>query len=550
MEDRKGQAQNSKIEAKEVYPYRYRVMLVDDEEEVREGIREKMDWKSYGFDLVAEAANGQEAWESAKTLALDVVITDVRMPFMNGLDLCHNLRTMFPDISLVILTGYDDFDYAKRAIQENVMEYILKPVNSSEFTELMKKVRKRLDERLSKQYDIERLKRQYEMSLPVLREQLLSRLLDSSVEEAWVQEKIQEVCLNIEGGQWTVGLIRYHCGRNTTYQRELLPHLIRQLAQKELPRYCPVICFLYQDYVAVLATLKSQRDILLLINGMNQICLSAERYLKLKLEVGIGAAYNQLSQLRQSAAEAKNALDYQTMVGEESVVYIGDIEPQKAECMELESYSFRDLLAAMRLEDSSNIEMKVRQFLSALRTQKKPVSHYRLAIMELATELMRAIKPYALDEIDDFSGQLVELSLLRNLNTPRLFEDKLIELCIQISHAMAQKRNNTSKLVVQEAQKYIQQHFSNPELSLETLCSHLHLSTSHFSSLFKQETGGSFVNYLTEVRLDEAARLLDYTEMRVSEISQRVGYSDPTYFSHVFKKRYGISPMKYRYVKE
>lgn len=116
------------------FPYRYRVMLVDDEEEVREGVREKVEWNRCGFELVAEASNGQEAWETAKTVAPDVVITDIRMPFMSGLELCHNLRTMFPDICLVILTGYDDFDYAKRAIQENVTEYILKPVNFGEFT--------------------------------------------------------------------------------------------------------------------------------------------------------------------------------------------------------------------------------------------------------------------------------------------------------------------------------------------------------------------------------------------------------------------------------
>lgn len=531
------------------FPYRYRVMLVDDEEEVREGVREKIDWEGCGFELVAEAANGQEAWETAKTLALDVVITDIRMPFMTGLELCHNLRTLFPDMCLVILTGYDDFDYAKKAIQENVTEYVLKPVNFGEFTELMKRIRGKLDEQLSKQYDMERLKEQYEMSLPALREQLLSRLLDSSVEEAWAQEKAQEVRLQIVGQEWTIGLIRYHSGDQQLHQQELLPHMIRQMVEKELSRYCSVISFLYQDYVAVLATLENQEDILQLIHGMRQICLSAERFLNLELTVGIGASCHGLSQLRRSAGEARNALDYQTMVGDEPVVYIGDVEPRKTEAVEMETHSFRELLAAMRLEDDAKIEARVKQFLSALRTQKMPISQHRLAVMELATELMRAIKPYELEETDDMSQQLVELSLLKNLSSPCVFETRLIQLCKQISHAIAQKRNNTSQLVVEEAKTYIQQHFSNSDLSLETVCSHLHLSVSHFSTLFKQETGGSFVSYLTRVRLDEAARLLDHTDLPVGEISQQVGYSEPAYFSYVFKKQYGISPMKYRYVK-
>lgn len=532
------------------FPYRYRVMLVDDEEEVREGVREKVEWNRCGFELVAEAANGQEAWETAKTVAPDVVITDIRMPFMSGLELCHNLRTMFPDICLVILTGYDDFDYAKRAIQENVTEYILKPVNFGEFTALMGRIREKLDQRLAQQYDLKRLREQYEMSLPAMREQLLARLLDSSVQEAWAWEKAREVRLSIAGETWAMALIRYNEGEASSRGRELLPHMVRQLAEKELPRYCPVTCFLYQDYVAVLATMDQQQDMLQLINGMRQICLSAQRFLQLELAVGIGGTCTALSQLRRSAEEARNALDYQTMVGEEPVVYIGDIEPQTTESSALEGYSFRELLAAMRLEDNGQIEDSVRHFLSVLRAKKMPVSQYRLSVMELATELMRVIKTYELEDTDDLSRQLVELTLLNNLHSPCVFEARLIQLCEQISHSIAQKRSNTSQLVAEEAKSYIQKHYSNPGLSLESVCTHLHLSVSHFSTLFKQETGCGFVNYLTQVRLTQAARMLDNTDSPVGEISQQVGYSEPAYFSYVFKKRYGVSPMKYRYMKE
>lgn len=125
-----------------------------------------------------------------------------------------------------------------------------------------------------------------------------------------------------------------------------------------------------------------------------------------------------------------------------------------------------------------------------------------------------------------------------------------LELCQQINRSIAQKRNNATQLVAEEAKSYIQKHYSNPALSLESVCTHLHLSVSHFSTLFKQETGCGFVNYLTQVRLTQAAWLLDNTDSAVGEIAQQVGYSEPAYFSYVFKKRYGVSPMKYRYMKE
>lgn len=179
-----------------------------------------------------------------------------------------------------------------------------------------------------------------------------------------------------------------------------------------------------------------------------------------------------------------------------------------------------------------------------------PVSQYRLSVMELATELLRVIKTYELEDTDDLSQQLVELTLLKNLNSPWVFESRLIQLCQQISRSIAQKRNNATQLVAEEAKSYIQKHYSNPALSLESVCTHLHLSVSHFSTLFKQETGCGFVNYLTQVRLTQAAWLLDNTDSAVGEIAQQVGYSEPAYFSYVFKKRYGVSPMKYRYMKE
>lgn len=271
-----------------------------------------------------------------------------------------------------------------------------------------------------------------------MREQLLARLLDSSVQEEWAREKAREMRLSIAGEKWTIALIRYNGGEVASRERELLPHMVRQRAEKELPRYCPVICFLYQDYVAVLATLDQQQDMLQLINGMRQICLSAQRFLQLELAVGIGSTCTALSQLRRSAMEARNALDYQTMVGEEPVVYIGDIEPQTTEASALEGYSFRELLAAMRLEDNDQIEETVRNFLSVLRAKKMPVSQYRLSVMELATELLRVIKTYELEDTDDLSQQLVELTLLKNLNSPWVFESRLIQLCQQISRSIAQ----------------------------------------------------------------------------------------------------------------
>lgn len=290
------------------YSYRYRIILVDDEEEIRDGIREAVNWNHYGFDFVAEASNGQEALELARTTKPGVVITDICMPFMSGLELCQNLRKLFPEVCLVILSGYDDFEYAQKAIQTNVEEYILKAVNYMEFTALLERIRSKLDERLSKQYDMERLKEWYDASIPALREQFLVRLIGSKVHDAWAVEQAHALKLDLSCGQWTIGLIRSTEVVPNTERSGLLPYMVQQLAEKELPKYCPVTVFLYQDYVAVLASLDSPNAILQLMSGLRQICVSAHRFLKLDMAAGIGVPCTSLCQLRRSASEAENAL--------------------------------------------------------------------------------------------------------------------------------------------------------------------------------------------------------------------------------------------------
>lgn len=156
----------------------YKILLADDEEEIREGIVQKIDWENLGYTVVGSAENGLEALEKAEHLRPDVVITDIRMPFMDGLELGEKLRVFLPSAKLIFFSGYDDFEYAQKAIQLNAAEYILKPVNAAELTETLKKLKSRMDLEFAEKRDVETLRRNYTESLPVLREQFLVGLME------------------------------------------------------------------------------------------------------------------------------------------------------------------------------------------------------------------------------------------------------------------------------------------------------------------------------------------------------------------------------------
>lgn len=167
----------------------YRVLLVDDEEDIREGISRKMDWLGLGFSLVGEAANGQDALELAESLRPDVILTDIKMPFMDGLELCRILTDRLPAARFVVFSGFDAFEYAKQAIQMNVVEYILKPINADELSAVLRRLKDQLDRERAERRNVELLRSRYMENLPILRELFYANLLDGRIEPGTERER-------------------------------------------------------------------------------------------------------------------------------------------------------------------------------------------------------------------------------------------------------------------------------------------------------------------------------------------------------------------------
>ncbi|MCI7607936.1 MAG: response regulator, partial [Enterocloster clostridioformis] len=168
----------------------YRIILVDDEEEVRQSIIRKIDWRGAGFCVVGDAENGEEALEKVEALEPDLILTDIRMPFMDGLSLAERVRQKYPSVKIVIFSGYDDFEYAKQAIKLNVTEYILKPVNVEELTAILKRIKSNLDDEIEQKRNVSLLRENYIRSLPILRDQFLNELVGSTVPGNVLKEKL------------------------------------------------------------------------------------------------------------------------------------------------------------------------------------------------------------------------------------------------------------------------------------------------------------------------------------------------------------------------
>ena len=184
----------------------YRVLLVDDEEEIRQGICRKMNWEALGFVLAGEAANGMEALEVAEQTCPDVVLSDIKMPYMDGLELGRRLHRMMPAVKLVFFSGFDDFEYARQAIGVHALEYILKPINAQELSGVLEKIRDQLDKQLEERRNVAVWQERYEESLPLLREIFYSRLLGGKIPTEQIYERAAEYGLSFPDGVWAVAI--------------------------------------------------------------------------------------------------------------------------------------------------------------------------------------------------------------------------------------------------------------------------------------------------------------------------------------------------------
>ena len=525
----------------------YRVLLADDEEEIRTGISRKIDWAALGFSLVGEAGNGEEALELAEQLRPDVVLTDIKMPFIDGLELCRHLRQSLPAAKLVVFSGFDDFEYARQAVGMGVSEYILKPINAAELSEVLTKLRQQLDKQRLERRDMETLRRRYEESLPVLRELFYTRLLSGQFRPEQVQDRAARYEIDLPAGLWTAALIHADLSEDTDQRDELVLLSVQSfLSEHFCLEGCAARVVLYSDTVALLVQLTGTDRLYPLLEELERLSLLSQSYLGIPLTAGVGLPSQGPEELHRSVTGARSALDYRALMGGGRVIYIGDLEPQSAAELSFEEEDQRKLSAAIKLGTPEQVEDVVRELMERLRQTGLSLSKCHLFLLELVICLIRLARSGGLAVEQVFGANFTGAVSISDFSSLEVLGRWLGERCLKLHELLGRQRTDSAWKLVEQAKDYIAAHYTDEQLSVESLCSHIHLSPTYFSTLFKREVGMSFTAYVTQVRMDEAVRLLRETDEKTYRIAEQTGYSDPNYFSYVFKRRFGVSPSKFR----
>lgn len=539
----------------------YRIILVDDEEEVRKSIIRKIDWTSVGFTVVGDAENGEEALEKIEGLEPDVVLTDIRMPYMDGLTLAERIRQKYPSMKIVIFSGYDDFEYAKRAIKLNVTEYILKPVNVEELTAILKRIKTNLDEEIEQKRNVTLLRENYRKSLPILREQFLKDLISRPMENETVLDLVEEYGIPLAGAKkWiaiAVELERELAQEDVPLplheEKNLIPISVIQIMEENLKPYYRFSLVSFsgtaEAEIAGIVAVDDGNSQTGLIDILGDICKEIRKLVKVPVTIGIGHSAAELGNISVSFKSALDALGYRAIVGTGGTIYINDVEPVSGGKLQFGGEDESAFVQAIKFGPEEKIEEAVQQIVKRMSDARVHVRQYQAYVLSVANCMIQLTQQYDLNLEEIFADDPLGLDpftvIQQALNRDN-FSRWLYQAALKINGAMNRERDNTARQVMEKAKQYIMDNYQDPDLSVEQICRYLHMSPAYFSTMFKKATGQTYIAYLTEIRLNKAVELLNMTDDKTYVIASKVGYQEQNYFSYVFKKRFGVSPTKFR----
>ena len=532
----------------------YKLAIFEDEAIVRKNIIKKIEWEKHDFKIVGEAGNGKEALEVIESERPDVIITDIEMPFMDGLELSRITREKYPEIKIIILTGFDEFKYAHSAIQLEVMEYILKPVSSEGLTATIEKVRRQLDIEISEKEDLQLLKQSYLESLPIIRENFLNELITNRHHKIELLEKSNYLNMNFEESVFICSVINID---KTSISRkdftqpdyELIKFAVLNTSKEILEKRNLGYAFSHEDHIVIISLFFENNKELIekqLFKYLEEIRYSIDKYLKITVNIGIGNLCYTVEEISGSYKNALMSLNYRFIVGDNRLIYIDDLEPQSQLKIEFDENKEYILLTSIKFGDKSDICNIIEDLFSCFKDEKISFNDYQVYLLEMLAAIVKVSKSLMIDTKELF-GQNYNLFVeMFKFNTLREVKEWFKNICISLMTSISERRQSSCKMYVENAKKYIRENYSDSEISLNSVSKYLHISPSYFGTIFKEGTKETFISYLLAVRMENAKNLISASNLKNYEVAKKIGYTDQYYFSHSFKKYFKISPNEFR----
>lgn len=531
-----------------------KMIIADDEYIVRDGLKTAISWEEFGIEVVAEAEDGEQALELCHSYHPDILLTDIRMPMLDGLEVAMKLKEESSKTHVIIVSGVQDFSYAKTALDVSAEAYILKPIQINELKEVVGRVVNSISLQQNKAREILNLKRQLHESMPLLRDKFIRSLVTgTSLNELEIRSKLQYFNIPVESNEsLLVAFLQLDDYAKITEgytedDKQLLSFSVHNIVEEIVSNYSAGISACLSDNEFIIIFKQTALNYDKYYEVCQEIVSCINKFLNVGISIGLGNAVNGIRQLNCSYQNACTALQYKFYTGNNSIMDISDISQNNTDSV-IPSYYEKEsqLLMYMKSGDSVGIK-KVFSDLFDLFSQNPhlDVEYVQSICVELTSIASRTL--YELGEslesiVSKRSTIFEEIYKIENIF---ILRDYMISVFERISEFLSKKFTQKNSKTVSKIKDIIRQQFMK-SIGVSEIAKEVYLSPNHISLIFKQETGTTITEYITSLRMETAKDLLKTTDFKILDVAQMVGYENPQYFSTVFKKYTGMHPQQFR----
>ena len=526
----------------------YKVIIVDDEDAVRERLYQQLLSLNGDFEIVGQFQNGFDALLSGVSLAPDLLITDIKMPYIDGIDLIKRMKLELPLLQTIIISGFDSFDYAKQAISLGVIGYITKPITIDELSETLKKAKEELDKRNTIDNDLEELKRKADSGLKLMQNSDLSKLITLKDIPENFQEKLVADGIDLKYKYTILAAIDFDDELNQiSYSKmELVTLYLEKYIQDELVN-TNIRYILFDNSsefgLFLLSNEKFEKEKLQEI--LVRILAKIKRGCETEMSIGLSEVKEDVEQksYRELFRHALRTLEYRTVIGSNIVIFFDDINKNKTTSGKVDENEFKTITYEVLYGEISKAKERITRLLNTINTDNFKET-YLFILNNLVDSLLKAC--VSLQSLFETYLTYDEIAVKAySIKSNEQLIDFINMLVDKIDKINKESRQSGVEASFRQIISFIENNYKNSMLSLEDVAKELNYSVSYISAILKKNKT-SFTKYLTDVRMEKAKYLLKNTEEKILSIANEVGYDDPYYFSHCFKKNSGMSPAEYR----
>lgn len=520
----------------------YSVFLVDDEPIVLEGIRTKIDWEKSGFSFAGEASDGEIALSMIHEIKPDILITDIKMPFMDGLQLASAIKKTQPWIKIIILSGHDEFYYAKKAISIGIEDYLLKPFTSDDVISSLKKAALQIDKERTQLSDINKMKEELQSQKKLIQKDFLTNLVHGVIDTETIMQKCQELKIDLMSRYYKILISRIDSKTDNTQNQQEACSLLNSYSSS----WEQTSCFFHHNnkLICIMKSLSKdelEEEVYRIAETIEHI---ATKNPDCNVITAIGKTVEHLSSLPDSYEDAKKILELSNFENQNRIISSDDIQMNN-NLLELKEND--PMVDRLKYAVRNDISVIIDESMTLI---KNNPGQFQVFASYLLVDLIFAVSKL----IETLGGNIKEIN-------PKIIQRSFVDEAVSdetnfiktledvLNFALEYRDSKMTGRygdIILKAKKYIDENYADQNTTLTTVSEIVCLSPNHFSTIFSQECKTTFIEYLTNVRIENAKRLLKDTEMKGYDIAYECGFSDPHYFSYIFKKNTGFSPREYK----